>query len=67
MARNADKMWEEIFGSANIKTEQYSPTGNDFGGSMFGSSIGATLEPRSTKLDDIEITLDCSLEQFYQG
>lgn len=67
MSKNADKMWEELFGSSNIKAEQYSPDGHDFSGTMFGSSTGGTKEPRPTTLDDIEITLDCSLTQFYEG
>ena len=34
---------------------------------MFGSSLGASCEPRPTELKDIEVTLECSLEEFYQG
>ena len=34
---------------------------------MFGSSLGASNQPRATELCDIEVTLDCSLEELYQG
>jgi DnaJ-class molecular chaperone len=34
---------------------------------MFGSSLGASGEPRVTELSDVEVTIDCSLEEFYQG
>jgi DnaJ-class molecular chaperone len=67
MLKSPEKMWEELLGSPNIKTEQFSPDGDDMAGSMFGSSLGGSHEPRPTKLDDIEITLNCSLEEFYEG
>jgi hypothetical protein len=42
MLKSPEKMWEELLGSPNIKTEQSSPDGDDMAGSMFGSSLGGS-------------------------
>ena len=36
-------------------------------GSMFGTSIGAKGEQHPEQPGNIEITIECSLQEFYQG
>ena len=36
-------------------------------GSCFGTAFGGMNQPKPEKLDDVEVTVECSLQEFYNG
>lgn len=41
--------------------------GADARSSMFADGFGGLQQPRPDQLGDVEVTLECSLEEFYSG
>ena len=67
MSRVPEKLYEDCLTQAPPRNEQSISNGSDFIGSMFASSIGAQQEQTPENPTDIQISIDCTLEEFYQG
>lgn len=67
-AGNSYEIFERYFGSTNIFNDQLDENGRDQYGSMFGDAYGGQVGlQKVTQPEDIVVTLDCTLHEFYNG
>lgn len=60
-------VFDKIFNSIDPWAEQPNLNGSDFRGSMFGDGFKGLNQKPAPKPQDVVVTLDCSLEEFYVG
>ena len=66
-AGNSYEIFDKFFGYTNPFTDTLEDGGRDQYGSMFGDSFGGANMALPPKPEDIMITLDCTLQEFYNG
>lgn len=66
-AGNADEIFESFFGSLNPWTDKDEFDGSNQYGSMFGDAFGGQNQPKTPAPKDIEVVLECTLHEFYNG
>ena len=60
-------IYDKIFNAIDPWGEQDDFDGNDTRASMFADSFGANNRPAHQTPNDAEITVECTLEEFYNG
>ena len=63
---NSFEIYEKVFGTMNPFAEKLEDDGKDQFGSMFATSFGASNDTLPAP-KDIKITLECTLQEFYNG
>uniref|UniRef100_A0A7S3CTH2 Chaperone DnaJ C-terminal domain-containing protein n=1 Tax=Strombidium rassoulzadegani TaxID=1082188 RepID=A0A7S3CTH2_9SPIT len=64
---NSHEIYEKFFGAYNPMANDYEPDGSDVFGSFLNDAIGGKRQPKHADPQDIECTVECSLEEFYNG
>lgn len=64
---NSFEIYEKVFGTMNPFAEKLEDDGKDQFGSMFASSFGALNDNHLPAPKDIVLTLECTLQEFYNG
>lgn len=64
---NAEEIFEKFFGSKEPLKTDFDIEGADMYGSLLGDAQGAKNKPRALAPKDVEISLTCSLFEFYNG
>ena len=67
MKMEPDRYFEEKLQNTDFITEARDNQGTDVQESIFGDGFGGLSQSKAPKPEDIRITLECSLEEFYQG
>ena len=67
MRESPFSLFDQFFNGTNPWLEQRADTGSDTFGSMFGDGFGGLSCPAKPKPEDIEVTLDCTFAEFYNG
>jgi DnaJ family protein B protein 13 len=64
---NTFEIFEKFFGTSNPFSDIFDNDGRDLYGSMFGGAIGGANEKKPGEAGECEVTLQCTLKEFYQG
>ena len=64
---NAEEIFEKYFGSKEPLRTYFDIEGADMYGSLLGDAQGAKNKPRALAPKDVEISLACSMFEFYNG
>jgi len=64
---NAFEVFEKFFGSTNPFFEIYDESGKDLYGTLFGSAYGGLGFEKPVDLKDLEVVIDCNLQELYNG
>lgn len=64
---NSFEIFDKFFGSSNPFAEKLEDDGHDQYGSLLGDAFGGKNQPILPAPEDITITLDCTLQEFYNG
>lgn len=67
MHTEPEKYFERVLGKTDFILEERAVDGADAQQSIFADSFGGHNAPKSTAPANIEITLDCTLNEFYNG
>lgn len=65
--RNADQIYDKFMENTNPFENLFELNGSDVYGSLLGDAYGGQNQPKPAAPKDIEITLKCSLQEFYNG
>ena len=67
MKVESDRYFEEKLQNTDFITESRDSRGNDVQDSIFGDGFGGLNQLKAAKPQDIVITVNCTLEEFYNG
>lgn len=67
LRREPEKYFEEILKTCDFLLEDRANDGSDVQQSIFADSFGGLNQSKQDKPADITITVDCTLEEFYNG
>lgn len=59
--------FEKVLSKTEFLLEPRAVNGSDAQQSIFADSFGGHNQPKQGEPEDVEVTLDCSLEEFYNG
>ena len=59
--------WDEVLKTTDFLLEDRANDGSDVQQSIFADSFGGLNQSKQDKPADITITVDCTLEEFYNG
>ena len=64
---NSEEIFEAYFGDSKVIDGSFDLNGADVYGSLLGDAIGAKNQAMPNAPANIDITLKCSLAEFYNG
>ena len=67
LKENPGKVYDRVTKAADPWADQRNPDGTDLQGSMFGDAFGGQNRKMPELPDDVVLTLECTLEDFYNG
>ena len=67
MSRNADAIFDSVYTSSDPWADTRDLDGGDLRGSMFGDAFRGQGRVASEATKDIEVTVECTLAEFYMG
>lgn len=67
MKVSPESIFDKIFNSINPWEDQDNLDGSDTRGSMFGDGFNGLNQKPAAAPVDVEVTLQCTLQEFYNG
>jgi len=64
---NCYEIFEDFFLKVNPFYDIIDTKGTEVEGSFFGTAFGGMNEPPAPPMDDVHITVECSLQEFFNG
>lgn len=62
-----ESIFDKVFNAVDPWADKPNLSGSDFRGTMFGDGFKGTQQQQAQRPRDCVVTLECTLEEFYQG
>lgn len=64
---NSDKICNNFFGTTHFNNNAFEQNGSDLFGSLLADSYNGKLQPKKDAPSNVEVTVQCSIAEFYRG